>query len=190
MQDEQKMPCFKQYDPENYACNTACHLGGDPSASVCAAATLGTSVPDEPMEVEPMVEKDESQKPTETAAVEPVAEEVAAEPAAEAAAEPTEGVAEEAAAEPTPPEGTPPEPAKPGRKKSKKDVIREALAESPEGIAADDIVAKMLDAGLITEAETEKSRHYVIMSISHMRRAGKQITLKEGKYVLIGDQSE
>lgn len=196
MQDEKKMPCFKQYDPENYACKTSCHLGGDPNSSVCAAATLGSEVPsDNSTEVEQVVEKEETQEPAaepvavaaaEEAAAEPVAEEVAAEPVAEP-------VAEEAVAEPAPPEGAPPEaapPAKPGKKKNKKDIIREALAESPGGIAADDIVTKMIEAGLSSEAESDKSRHYVIMSISHLRRAGKKIALREGKYVLEGDQDE
>ena len=96
-------------------------------------------------------------------------------------------------AEIAPPEGAQPEaapPAKPGKKKNKKDIIKEALAESPGGITADDIVTKMIEAGLSSEAKSDKDRHYVIMSISHLRRAGKKIALREGKYVLEGDQDE
>lgn len=197
MQDEKKMPCFKQYDPENYACRTACHLGGEPNASVCAAATYGAEVPsDELTEVESMVKKVETpEEVAEEQAAEEVAEPITEEPVAEEpkaeepssdSEEPTEASAEDTGAAVSPDEVQ----AKPGKKLSKKDVIRTALAESPDGIAADDIVTKIMDAGLTTEAETDKTRHYVIMSISHLRKAGKQIELKEGKYVLTGDQSE
>jgi hypothetical protein len=217
MQDEKKMPCFKEYDPQNYACSLACHLGGKSDTSVCAAATFGAEVPSaELTEVESMVEKVETPEPTQAAAVEPAAEaatptatpaeaatptatpaEVATEPAKEEpssdSAEPTEASAEDTGTTASPDE-VQAEPVKPGKKLSKKDVIRNALAESPSGIAADDIVTKIMDAGLITEAEVDKTRHYVIMSISHMRKAGKAtgktIELKEGKYVLTGDQSE
>jgi len=202
MQDERKMPCFRQYDPENYACKIACHLGGDPvdpgdtNESVCAIATRGAEVPSaELTEVGLMKEEEREQDLTEDATKEPVAE---------AATEPAEAVTEPVVEElsPGPPpqaedtgvevasEEVPDVQAKPGKKKSKKAVIRDALVESPEGISADDIVTRIMDAGLATEEEMEKIRHYVVMSISHMRKAGKQIELKEGKYVLAGEQSE
>jgi hypothetical protein len=159
-----------------------------------------------------MVEKEEVQgpieKPTDGVAepvaeptVEPVAEPAAeptTEPAAKAAAEPTTEPAAKAAAEPVAEPATEPvaepaaEPAAepvPGKKKSKKAVIREAIDASPEGISADDIVTRIMDEGLATEEEMEKTRHYVVMSISHLRKAGKGIELRDGKYVLTGDQS-
>jgi len=183
MQDEKKMPCYGQYDSENYACKSACHLGGvfvepgDSNESVCSILTRGVEVPAHKLtEVGQMVEKAEVQGPTEEATQEQVAVPVE---------EPTEGVAEPVAE----PEGVQAEQVAPGKKKSKKAVIREAIYASPDGISADDIVTRIMDAGLATEEEMEKTRHYVVMSISHLRKAGKVIELRDGKYVLTGDQS-
>ncbi len=75
-------------------------------------------------------------------------------------------------------------------KVTKKSIVREALRNAPPGgISADDITQMVIDAGLALESDRDKTRHYVIMSISHMRKAGEKIELKEKKYALVGDQS-
>lgn len=214
MQDEKKMPCFKQYDSENYACLNACHLGGEPNVSACAAAVYSSEeISDEPMEVVSMEGKVEGQEPVAVAAEEQVAKEPVAEAVPAVSVEEAVLAASVEEAVPAKPEETPSEAAaaatkataaettaavspdavqadKPGKKLSKKDVIRNALAESPDGISADDIVQKIIDADLATEANSDKTRHYVIMSISHIRKAGSKVDLKEGKYVLAGVPSE
>jgi len=195
MGSAKKMPCYgKEYDGESYACKRACKFGGEPEESRCAAITRGLEALDtdelevrseklesqpQPMEVEVMEERTEPTAVEQPA--EPAVEPTAVEQPAEPAVEPT---AVEQPAEPAPaPQGA----------KSKKDVIRTALKTAPpDGVAADTIVQMIVDSGLISGADQDavaKTRHYVIMSISHMRKAGQQIELKEGKYVLAGEQS-
>lgn len=197
MESVKKMPCYGEYNVESYACIRACHLGGEPEESKCAAVTRGLEELDvderearlrelkselQPMEVQVMEERAEAtEQPTEAAA----------EPAVEPAPEPA---AEAAPVEPAPEPAAEAAPVEPVVAKNKKDVIRNALRDAPpEGVAADDIVQMIVDAGFIKGAATpevlDKTRHYVIMSISHMRKAGKTVELKEGKYVLTGDQA-
>jgi len=207
MESAKAMPCYGEYNEESYACIRACHVGGEPSESKCAAVTLGLKALSaeeraarleelksglQPTEVRTMEERTEetAEQPAAVepaAAAEPVAEavEAAAEPVAEAVEAAAEPVAEavETAAEPAPTSA-----------KNKKDVIRNALRDAPpEGVAADTIVQMIVEAGFVpsnaAQEVKDKTRHYVIMSISHMRKAGKQVELKEGKYVLVGDQS-
>lgn len=201
MSNGQTLPCWGDYTEKSFACTDACSYGGsDANASVCAKAVAGS----EPPEVDPLAPNtaeatpvsapaNDDSVPEATEVTEPVAssiEPVAAstEPVAastEPVAEPIEPVAAsaESVAEPV---RLPRKPKVTSGKLKKKDIIITALDDAPEdGIGADDIVALIEAAELAVAANSDKTRHYVIMTISGLRKKGWEIKAQNRKYILI-----
>ena len=158
---EVTMPCFGKYEGpplgDNYACKLCCLL-----MEKCKEETLATSSQSEPPVSEPVA----------TPTVEP--------PPLVFTGPLVSAKLDTILKEPTPPRPTSGAP-------SKKGIVRQGLRESgSSGISADDLVQRMIDAGVVkdTESERKKNREYVSLCVSELRKQEGMVVIREGdRYV-------
>ena len=200
MSNGHTLPCWGDYNEKSYACTDVCTYGGAASAvSLCANAQAGSSPPEvDPLApntvAEPIIipaDEGASEAVEITRASGPPVSEPAVVEAEVVEAEVVEAevveaeVAEPEVAEPEVVERLPRKPKVAGKLK-KKDVIINALSDAPaDGIAADDIVDLIHEAGLADITTPDKTRHSVIMTVSGLRKAGWDVQSKNRKYVLV-----
>jgi predicted transcriptional regulator len=177
----QKLACFgRDYDPKSFACLNICRLGGPPEKSPCALALAGGANSGVESRSEMIVSADTTSGETQLEETVLMNSEVTEPKVSESAKTLTDAVLTTEL----------PQPVAVSKKArggsiTKKGVIYKALQEAPGGISADDLAAMVIDAFPEAAESSEKTRHYVIMSISNMRKKeGLQIEIEGGKYVL------
>lgn len=177
------LPCFSNYNVQNYACNTACRRAGE-----CEAAKLAKGAVDEPPVEEIPIEASIGGEVPEGVAQEVPPTELLGTVIQPAVSEPSEPVSTEPEVSEKPvktPVKIPVKVTRVRRKPSKKGTFRELLRGKGR-YSANDLIQAVIDAGFVmdTEQARKKTRSFMHMCISEFKRKdGMNIQRdEEGKY--------